>query len=80
MVSYVTTVSFQGIEALPVDVQVQIAPVGPIFAIVGLPGKAASESRECIDYIAKNGKRMVNVEKDRRTEYSPFWLRLPLLG
>jgi len=46
MVSHVTTVSFQGIEAMPVDVQVQIAPGGPIFAIVGLPDKAVAESRE----------------------------------
>lgn len=48
MVSHVTTVSFQGIEAMPVDVQVQIAPGGPIFAIVGLPDKAVAESRERI--------------------------------
>jgi magnesium chelatase family protein len=46
MVSHVTTVAFQGIEAVPVDVQVQIAPGGPFFAIVGLPDKAVAESRE----------------------------------
>ena len=34
MVSHVTTVAFQGIEAVPVDVQVQIAPGGPVFAIL----------------------------------------------
>jgi magnesium chelatase family protein len=48
MVSHVTTVAFQGIEAVPVDVQVQIAPGGPVFAIVGLPDKAVGESRERI--------------------------------
>ncbi len=48
MVSHVTTVAFQGIEAVPVDVQVQIAPGGPVFAIVGLPDKAVAESRERI--------------------------------
>ena len=46
MVSHVTTVALQGIEAVPVDVQVQIAPGGPFFAIVGLPDKAVAESRE----------------------------------
>jgi len=46
MVSHVTTVAFQGIEAVPVDVQVQIAPGGMFFAIVGLPDKAVAESRE----------------------------------
>jgi magnesium chelatase family protein len=48
VVSHVTTVAFQGIEAVPVDVQVQIAPGGPVFAIVGLPDKAVGESRERI--------------------------------
>ena len=46
MVSHVTTVAFQGIEAVPVDVQVQIAPGATYFAIVGLPDKAVAESRE----------------------------------
>ncbi len=40
------TVAFQGIEAVPVDVQVQLAPGGVHFAIVGLPDKAVAESRE----------------------------------
>ncbi|HZP21162.1 MAG TPA: YifB family Mg chelatase-like AAA ATPase [Bauldia sp.] len=46
MVSHVTTVAFQGIEAVPVDVQVQIAPGGTYFGIVGLPDKAVNESRD----------------------------------
>src|SRR6187397_2854026 len=46
MVSHVTTVSFQGIEAVPVDVQVQIAPGNTYFGIVGLPDKAVAESRD----------------------------------
>jgi magnesium chelatase family protein len=46
MVARVTTVSFQGIEALPVDVQVQVASGLPAFSIVGLPDKAVAESRE----------------------------------
>jgi magnesium chelatase family protein len=46
MVSHVTTVAFQGIEAVPVDVQVQIAPGTVYFGIVGLPDKAVNESRD----------------------------------
>lgn len=46
MVSHVTTVAFQGIEAVPVDVQVQIAPGNTYFGIVGLPDKAVAESRD----------------------------------
>jgi magnesium chelatase family protein len=45
MVTRVATVAFQGIEAVPVDVQVQIAPGLPKFAIVGLPDKAVAKRR-----------------------------------
>jgi len=46
MVSRVTTFAFEGIEAKPVDVQVQITGGGTHFSIVGLPDKAVAESRE----------------------------------
>lgn len=46
MVSRVQTVAFQGIDAVPVDVQVMIAPGKLNFSIVGLPDKAVAESRE----------------------------------
>ncbi|MCB9992609.1 MAG: YifB family Mg chelatase-like AAA ATPase [Hyphomicrobiaceae bacterium] len=46
MVTRVQTVAFQGIEAVEVDVQVQVAPGMPHFNIVGLPDKAVAESRE----------------------------------
>ena len=40
------TVAFQGVRALEVEVQVQVASGQPAFTIVGLPDKAVSESRE----------------------------------
>ncbi len=46
MVARVRTVAFQGIEVLPVDVQVQVAGGLPAFSVVGLPDKAVGESRE----------------------------------
>ncbi|WP_143435237.1 YifB family Mg chelatase-like AAA ATPase, partial [Henriciella aquimarina] len=46
MVSRITTFAFEGIEAKPVDVQVQITSGNPYFTIVGLPDKAVGESRE----------------------------------
>jgi magnesium chelatase family protein len=46
MVSRVTTVAFQGIEAVPVDVQVHVGPGAVAFNVVGLPDKAVGESRE----------------------------------
>lgn len=46
MVAHVTTVAFQGIEAEPVDVQVDIGGGMPAFTVVSLPDKAVGESRE----------------------------------
>lgn len=46
MVTRVKTFAFRGIEAVPVDVQAQIAPGIPSFKIVGLPDKAVNESGE----------------------------------
>ncbi len=46
MVQRVSTVTFQGVEVLDIDVQVQIANGLPAFNIVGLPDKAVGESRE----------------------------------
>jgi magnesium chelatase family protein len=46
MVARVKTVAFQGIEAVPVDVQIMIQPGNAVMNIVGLPDKAVAESRE----------------------------------
>jgi magnesium chelatase family protein len=46
MVARVSTVAFQGIEGVPVEVQVMISPGKVLMHIVGLPDKAVAESRE----------------------------------
>ncbi len=46
MLSRINTVAFNGLEILPVDVQVQIASGLPAFTVVGLPDKVIAESRE----------------------------------
>ena len=46
MVVRVATVAFEGIEARPVDVQVQLSSGNVVFMIVGLADKAVGESRE----------------------------------
>lgn len=46
MVALVSTVAYLGLEARSVEVQCQIAPGLPRFALVGLPDKAVGESRE----------------------------------
>ena len=46
MVAHINTVAFQGIDTLPIDVQVTMANGLPAFTVVGLPDKAVAESRE----------------------------------
>lgn len=42
----VSSFAFSGIEAVPVDVQVQLSSGLPAFLVVGLPDKAVAEARE----------------------------------
>lgn len=46
MVAHIKTIAFSGVEAVPVDVQVHLAPGQNAFTIVGLPDKSIAESRE----------------------------------
>src|SRR5438045_9238949 len=46
MQARIRTVAFQGVDVVPVDVQVLIAPGTIAFAMVGLADKAVGESRE----------------------------------
>lgn len=48
MTSRAATVAFQGIEAVPVDVQAQFLSGQVVFSLVGLGDKAVAESRERI--------------------------------
>ena len=45
-ISRVQSFAFSGIEAVPVEVQVQISAGLPAFLVVGLPDKAVGEARE----------------------------------
>ena len=47
MVAHISTISFEGINPLDIDVQVHITNSGlPSFSIVGLPDKAVGESKD----------------------------------
>ena len=46
LVALIRTVAYLGLEARAVEVQCQVAPGLPRFAVVGLPDKAVGESRE----------------------------------
>lgn len=46
MVAKIKTFAFNGITALPVDVQVKISSGKSVFTIVGLPDKSVGESKE----------------------------------
>ncbi len=45
-IARVRSFAFSGIDAVPVEVQVQIAGGLPAFLIVGLPDKTVGEARE----------------------------------
>src|SRR5579863_4013086 len=45
-IARVRTFAFAGIEAVPVEVQVQISSGAPALLVVGLPDKAVGEARE----------------------------------
>ena len=45
-IARIQSFAFAGIEAVPVEVQVQISPGLPAFLVVGLPDKAVGEARE----------------------------------
>jgi magnesium chelatase family protein len=46
MIARIRTFAFAGIEAVPIEVQVQISSGLPAFLVVGLPDKAVGEARE----------------------------------
>lgn len=46
MVAHIKTIAFIGVDAVPVDVQVHLAPGQNAFTVVGLPDKSIAESRE----------------------------------
>jgi magnesium chelatase family protein len=46
MVAHAYTVAFEGVDARMVEVQCAVTPGVPAFAVVGLPDKAVSESRD----------------------------------
>jgi magnesium chelatase family protein len=46
MVAHAYTVAFEGVDARMVEVQCAVTPGMPAFAVVGLPDKAVSESRD----------------------------------
>lgn len=54
MLARVLSATLAGIEARPVDVEVDVAPGLPVFTIVGLPDMAVRESRERIQAAFKN--------------------------
>jgi magnesium chelatase family protein len=45
-IARIQSYAFSGIEAVPVEVQVQISSGVPAFLVVGLPDKAVGEARE----------------------------------
>ena len=83
MAATVATVAYLGLEARPVEVQVQLSSGLPAFIIVGLPDKAVAESRERVRAalaaigLALPPKRItVNLSPGAKRVFLR-WLRLP---
>ena len=72
MVQRAATVAFQGVDAVPVDVQVQVAPGLPAFHVVGLADKAVSEARERVRVANIDAPELPGSPKcqDRRVSYA----------
>lgn len=75
MVSRVSTVAFQGIDAVPVDVQVMVAPGKIGMHIVGLPDKAVAESRERVQAALHASGLSMPPRKSRSISRPPTSLR-----
>ncbi len=86
MFAHISTVAFLGIDARPVDVQVQIGAGLPSFSIVGLPDKAVAESRErvraalCLDRPRASGEAHHGQSRARRSAQGRQPLRPPDRG
>ena len=86
MLFKITSAALQGIEAFPVEVEVDICPGFPTFVTVGLPDAAVRESKERVRAALKNcgydmeSKRItINLAPaDRRKEGSAFDLPIAL--
>ncbi|MBE3124098.1 MAG: ATP-binding protein, partial [Acidobacteria bacterium] len=86
MLFKITSAALQGIEAFPVEVEVDICPGFPMFVTVGLPDAAVRESKERVRAALKNcgydmeSKRItINLAPaDRRKEGSAFDLPIAL--
>jgi hypothetical protein len=60
MVQRVSTVSFEGVEVRPVDVQVQVAPGMPAFTVVGFARQGSLRS------VGQVGRREIDGDAPRR--------------
>ena len=86
MLFKITSAALQGIDAFPVEVEVDICPGFPTFVTVGLPDAAVRESKERVRAALKNcgydmeSKRItINLAPaDRRKEGSAFDLPIAL--
>ncbi len=54
MLAHVSSSALMGIDAYPVEVEVDVSPGIPFFAIVGLPDKAVQESRDRVRSAIRN--------------------------
>lgn len=56
MISKVKSAAISGLDAVPIDIEIDIGSGLPVFMIVGLPDKSVEESRERVKSAIKNSK------------------------
>ena len=65
------TFTFSGIEAVPVEVQVQISGGMPALLVVGLPDTAVGEARERMRAVPNSAKLQSTTHVPRTACWSP---------
>ena len=69
MVAHVRTVECLGVDSVPVDVQVHLAPGRNAFTVVGLPDKSVAESRERVRAAQMGRQNCLNAHLDGEALY-----------
>ena len=72
-IARVRSFAFSGIEAVPVEVQVQISTGSPALLLVGLPDKAVGEARDAKRMTPKGRERLCGVIRSQALCVSVAW-------
>jgi magnesium chelatase family protein len=72
MVANIQTIAFQSVDAVPVEVQVHLAPGQNAFNVVGLPDKSVAESRERVRAAMRDAGLKAKCSPDHKRQSPPY--------